>query len=258
MADNVQPIRPRPTLPAPGAYLETETAAEITLTLAKAYAKPGELVGLIAGAPGVGKSKAVWQFKYRARRVVVHTAICGEGGIWNLANALCRNLEIEQPNGRNLAEARRKIAEEFGAEAMLIIDEAQHLVVRNGRGRDDWQAFRWTCDMAEESWLGLAFVGDLALRELQTVSPGLWRRCRRNIITQAPKPDVQLVAQQHGLADPKMAELLFRVSRASGGALGAVSMACREAQAMAGDGAPGMEHLLAAIEDLRLLPERSK
>jgi len=69
-----------------------------------------------------------------------HEAVQGEGGHWNIANELCRILEIEAPNGRRLPEERRRIAEAIGAGSMLIIDEAQYLVQRNTRGKDDWQA----------------------------------------------------------------------------------------------------------------------
>ena len=171
MAEHLRLISTETARPVPGQFIETGTATEILHSLGVVYQRPGEFVGLIAGAPGVGKSEAIWRFKRMAPGVFIHKAVQGEGGVWNLANELSRLLEIDAPNGRHLPDERRRIADAFGAESMLIIDEAQYLVQRNTRGKDDWQAFEWLRFMAEDGMLSLAFCGDLTLRELETISP---------------------------------------------------------------------------------------
>lgn len=258
MAEHLKLISPEVARPVPGQFIETDTASDILHSLGVVYQRPGEFVGLIAGAPGVGKSETIWRFKQMTRAVFIHKAVQGEGGVWNLANELCRLLEIDAPNGRRLPEERRRIADAFGAESMLIIDEAQYLVQRNTRGKDDWQAFEWLRFMAEEGMLSLVFCGDLTLRELEGVSPPLWRRMRRrNIIARAPKVDVQAVATQWGVADPQAVDLLFTVAR-KGGALGDVVNVCREARMLAGEGPIALDHLLAALEELKLTPRIGK
>ena len=242
----------------PGQFIETDTASQILQSLGVVYQRPGEFVGLVSGASGVGKSETILRFKRMTRSVFIHRAVQGEGGVWNVANELCRLLEIDAPNGRRLPEERRRIAEAFGAESMLIIDEAQYLVQRNTRGKDDWQAFEWLRGMAEEGMLSLVFCGDLTLRELREVSPPLWRRMRcRNIIARVPKMDVQAVATQWGIADPQAVDLLFTVAR-KGGALGDVVNVCREARMLAGEGPITLDHVLAALEELKLTPRIGK
>lgn len=49
----------RPVLPR---FMQTETAADILHSLRVVYQNPGDAVGLICGAPGVGKSRAVQHF----------------------------------------------------------------------------------------------------------------------------------------------------------------------------------------------------
>ncbi len=158
MAEHLKLISPEVARPVLGQFINTDTATDILHSLGVVYQRPGEYVGLIAGAPGVGKSEAIWRFKRMTRGVFIHNTVQGEGGVWNLANELCRLLEIEPANGRRLPEERRRIAEACGPETMLIIDEAQYLVQRNTRGRDDWQAFEWLRFMAAEGMLSLVFL----------------------------------------------------------------------------------------------------
>lgn len=259
MAERLRVISAETVRPVPPRFIETETAADILHSLRVVHMRPGEAVGLICGAPGVGKTEAVQHFKTQTRGVYVLTAVEGEGGVWNVANELCRLLDMDEPNGRRLPEERRRIAEALGAESMVIFDEAQYLVQRNTRGKDDWKAFEWLRAMAEEGMLSLAFSGDLTLRELQSVYPQLWRRMRRrNVILRAPKADVEAVTSRWGIRDAEAVKALYAVARHGGGALGDVVNACREARVMAGDGPVTLDHVLAAIEDLKLLPVRAK
>jgi len=257
MAEILKLNSPGTAIPVPGQFIETETAADILHSLEVVYKGPGEYVGLICGAPGIGKSETIWRFKHKAGNVFIHKAVQGEGGVWNLANELCRILDIEEPNGRRLPEERRRIAEAFGAGSMLIVDGSQYLVQRNTRGKDDWQAFEWLRGMAEDGALSLAFCGDLRMRKLEEISPPLWRRMRRRcVVSRAPKADVQALAGQWGIYDLKAVDVLFAASRKGG--LGDVVNLCREARNMAGKTAISLDHILAALEDLKLLPRGRK
>lgn len=257
MADIKYDSRPKVFSPALGGFVLTETGKDILRSLRLVQEGFGEYVGLVAGAPGVGKSEAVRYFAQSCvSQVVVHRAVQGEGGIWNLANELCRSLWIAEPNARQLPDERRRIGEAIGPDRMLIIDEAQYLVQHNTRGKDDWQAFEWLRSLGEASAVAIVFVGDLALRQLEAELPQLWRRMRRRIIvSRAPKADVQAVAGQWGVTDSRAVDLLFKVA-GMGGAIGDVVSACQHALLLSGENTPALEDILAALEDLRLLPGR--
>jgi DNA transposition AAA+ family ATPase len=255
MAEHLQLIRPSEAPPMPGGFIETETGRDILRTLRLVKQGFGEDVGLIAGAPGVGKSEAVWCFKELNPHVLMHRVVAGEGGIWNTAIALCRLLEIGEPNGRKLDDCRRRIAEVIGPEVMLVFDEAQYLVQRNMRGKDDWQAFEWLRAMAEEGCFSVVFCGDLASCAVEKELPQLWRRMRRRIIVlRIPKGDVEAIAAKWGITYPDGVEVLFKVAN-RGGFLGDVVSGCKHARLLSGRKNPSMEDLLAALEDLKLLPK---
>lgn len=139
---------------------------------------------------------------------------------------------------------------------MLIVDEADALIKRNAKSKDNWQAFEWLRGMAEEGAVPVAFCGSLELCELEKVAPPLWRRMRRrDIIKAAPKADVELVAKAWAVTDPKAIEALWGLARKRKGAgnLGHVVNVCREARNMAGAGAITLQHVLAALEGLQFL-----
>lgn len=253
MAEHLKLIRPLREKPVPGTFITTTAATDILYTLGRVQSEFGGALGLISGAPGIGKSLAVLEFKYKTKGVHLISAVEGEGGIRNVANELFRVLDLAVPKNRSAAEDRRRLAEAFGVESMLVIDEAQYLVKKNLKGRDDWEAFEWLRAMAEEVCMSLVFCGDLRLRELAQVSPPLWRRLRLCIITGTPREDVEAVASQWEIADQKARDMLFAVARKSGGALAAAVKVCREAKVMAGDGNITFEHVAAAVQDLQIL-----
>ncbi|TDX30190.1 ATP-binding protein [Rhodovulum visakhapatnamense] len=137
---NVIPIaKPEVASRQIGGWVETEASKIILRSLELIRAMDPPALTMVAGAPGLGITKSLFRFKNTHKNVLIHVAVQGEGGVWNLANELYRLLDIEDPNGRRLPEERRRIAEAVGFESMLLIDEAQYLVQRNGRGRDDLQ-----------------------------------------------------------------------------------------------------------------------
>lgn len=253
MAEHLKLISQSPPKPVPGGFIVTTAAADILYNLGRVHSEFGGAIGLISGAPGIGKTKAAWHFKHMTPGVHVMNAVQGEGGVWNVANELYRILDILPPRVRNLADDRRRLADGFGPERMLIIDEAQYLVKNNTKGKDDWEAFEWLRAMAEDGCMSLVFCGDLRLRELAQVAPPLWRRLRLCIIAGTPRDDADAVAAQWGIEDQRARDMLFTVARKSGGALAAVVKVCEEAKVMAGSNSISFEHVAAAIQDLQLL-----
>ena len=198
---------------------------------------------------------AIREFRKTARNVVEIRAVDGEGGMWNFVNALCRALEIDAPNSNRVFAERGRIAEAIGCETMLIVDEAQYLVRRNTKGRDDWEAFEWLWGMAEDGMVGLAFCGHLNLTELETACPSLWRRLKPRVIKERPsKSDRMAIACQWGIGQPDEIEALLNATRRTGGAFGDIADVCKEIMSRTDGDEPSMDHLLAALESLGMQP----
>ncbi len=256
MAEHLKLISPEPVAPAPGAFVETETARDILRCLESVQGGAGEDIGLVCGAPGIGKTEAVWHYAEGRNNVHVHKAVAGEwGGVWNTATALCELFGLIGPGTRNpLKEVRYRIAERVGTCGLLVIDEAENLVKSDPKARDDWQAFEWLRALSADYLIPMVFVGDLSLRALEDQHPKLWARADRAVIRSTRKADVQLVGRQWGFADAKSIDLLSAVAR-RGGALHKVVQVCRKAHDFAGDRVPTFDHLKHAAGYLNLLPE---
>lgn len=255
MAELLKLISPEPVPPAPGAYVETETAREILRCLESVQAGEGEDIGIVCGAPGTGKTEAVWHFAETGAKVRVHKAVASEwGGVWNTATALCEELGLLGPTKKPLKEIRWRIAERIGSGGLLVIDEAENLVKSDHKARDDWQAFEWLRALSADFRVPLVLVGDLTLRALEEQHPKLWGRADRTIIRATKKGDVQLVGRQWGFGDAKSIELLSAVAR-RGGALHKVVQVCRKAHDFAGDRVPTFDHLKHAAHYLNLMQE---
>lgn len=238
-----------------GDWAETETFKDIIRSLELVRTMEPPAITMIAGAPGVGKTKTLFHFKSTARNVLMHVAVQGEGGVWNLANELCQLLEIDEPNGRRLPEDRRRIAEAFGVGSLLIVDEAQYLVQRNGRGRDDVQAFEWLRGMAEDGWFNLALCGDMELPAFINAMPQLKSRIRRPVIVrEASRADVLALVDGTAFASDPAVTALHAVARMPGGLRNVVRVV-GSAEIFAGGSAPTLAHLKAAIVSEKLAPK---
>ncbi len=117
----VTSIKPDAPIRPPN-FVETPSTRAMLLALRRARAR--QRLTMIAGAPGVGKSKAIWAFKREVPSSIIVNAVCQEGGAWNLAYELCKVFDLGEPNSRKMPETRRKIAEAIGEGGFLMIDEA--------------------------------------------------------------------------------------------------------------------------------------
>lgn len=198
MAEVLKLISPEPVAPAPGAFVETETARDILRCLESVHAGAGEDIGLVVGAPGTGKTEAVWHYAKDRENVRVHWAVAGEwGGVWQTASILCEELGLRGPGGKmTLKEVRWQIAQRVGPHGLLVVDEAENPVRKEPKHRDDWQAFEWLRALSADYRVPLVFVGDLTLREIENLHPKLWGRADRVVIRATKKADVQKVGAQ--------------------------------------------------------------
>lgn len=138
MTQVVQFAKPGADMSPSGGFVMTETAQDMLRSLQLVKSLGGDAITMIAAVPGTGKTQALWHFRRDVMpRAIFHTAVAGEGTPWGVACQLMELLEIGVPNSRDLLGSRRSIAEGIGAEGMLMVDEAQHLVQRNPRGKDN-------------------------------------------------------------------------------------------------------------------------
>lgn len=254
MADHLHVIK-NESPPSVGGFVLTDTASDILRSLTMAHRNFGTLT-MIAGVPGVGKSKAVQHYcrtHPQPRSVWTHKMVAGEGKIWDLSVGLMEVLDIGAPNSRRMREERFRIAEAIGVESLLIIDEAQYLANYNPRGGFNYDALEWLRALAEEGGFSVAFCGDLALHEVVQAVPQLRRRIIRPVVVRTlPKSDVAKVAKQHGVYGDVMVDALTAVARRYGGLADVVNV-LRHAALLDGK-AVSPKSLQAAIHDLKLAP----
>ena len=211
--------------------------------------------GSVEGAREAAKNrKAARDAVRQAQEALWHTAVKGEDDTpWGVAVQLMDKLELGRPNNRNLRGSRNQIAEAIGVDGLLIVDEAQNLIRQYLRGGTDWGGFEWLRALSEEGCFSIIFSGDLALLEIQQRLPQLWRRMRRRVIIKTvTKGDVEGLTAWRGLDDARIDEVLYQVARRGGG-LGDVDSAISHARLLAGGLKPSAAHVLAALEDLKLL-----
>lgn len=257
MAEVVKFAKSVETAPEPGSFVMTESAQDILRSLHLVSKVPSGAITLIAAAPGTGKTETLWHFKNSVRTdAVMHVAVAREDDTaWGAATQLMETLELGRPNNRNLRKSRQEIAEAIGVDGMLMVDEAQNLVYRNPRGGTDWSNLEWFRALAEEGCFSLVFSGDLALLDTAQRLPQLWRRMRRRVVIRTvSQRDVGAFTAAHGLDDTKLNNVLHQVARRGGG-IGDIANAVDHARLMAGEHDLSIGHVMAALADLKLLPE---
>lgn len=251
MAEHLRVINQNSEAPPEDDVL-TETSRDIIRSLQHAKEDNGSLT-MIAGVPGSGKSHTVRRYcELNDWSPIWHTAVAGEGKIWDLAVSLMDMLDLGKPNSATMRENRFQIAEAIGPERLVIIDEAQYLSNYNPRGANNFDAFEWLRALAEEGAFSVAFVGDMALVEAINSVPQLRRRVIRPVvISKVLKSDVVDVAHSFGVRDANMHAALAAVARRYGG-LGDVVNVIKHARKFAGSHHVALDHLSAAIHDLKL------
>lgn len=81
----------------PAGFIETPSSQAILLALRRARAR--QRLTMIAGAPGVGKSEALRQFRHEAPDMIIVKIIAGEGGGGALPVAFAMRLSFQKPMG---------------------------------------------------------------------------------------------------------------------------------------------------------------
>jgi DNA transposition AAA+ family ATPase len=224
-------------------YVPTDTGEDIARSLDMMQHLDGGAVTMIAGAPGVGKTRALGQFCKQAQAGdTVYCAIArGEGRPTNVAEVILRAWRV-RTNGMSLPKMRETVVQYVNGRT-LILDEAQYL---------DKEGVEWARAAAEEGGFNLVLCGDLALADLVNGIPQLQSRLFRPVIIGAVKrSDAAAIAADAGVTDPASVDQLCAVARLKGG-LRNVDNVLRLATMFAGGDLPPLAAIKAAVMDMKL------
>ncbi len=237
---------------AVGDWAETEAARDIARSLDMVTASDAPGFTMIAGGPGTGKTTAVTRFCDRlGHDALFITAARGEGTVWNFAKVLA-SLWGNVPAYNTQADARLIFAGLIGPGKVLVIDEAQYLNQKNRRTGQTGEAFEWLRATADLGKFHLVFCGDLDLPRAIEAMPQLQSRMMRPVVIHhASRADVAAIVAGTRLDRVEFGDVLHGVAKLKGGLRNVVNVA-RLAQLFAGDGEVTLEHIRAAIIDLKL------
>jgi DNA transposition AAA+ family ATPase len=143
---------------APG-FLSTPSAVSFTQALQIAQALP-DIVAIV-GAPGVGKTMACRRYQEANPHVTLITANPSVSGANVVLAAIAEALRLTE---RNSTRLYRSIGAKLnGAQALIVVDEAQHLKV---------PAYEQLRALHDEYGIGLAFVGNVAIHSVLSGGAG--------------------------------------------------------------------------------------
>lgn len=231
-----------------GGYVDTPTGRDMRRALDLARSKPGPAMTMIAGAPGVGKTRTVQEFCASEGYNAIYLCVArGEGKPSGIAHNILAMFGV-MANGLSLSQMRGTVAQYIGHGRVLVVDEAQHLT-------DD--GIEWLRGAAEAGGFDIVFAGDLALERRVSGLPQLQRRMLRPVIvTRVSKADVEAFVAESAFAGSFAAvDALHAVAGVRGGNLGNVENVLRLAELFAGGNSPTVDHLRAAILDMKLAPK---
>lgn len=110
MAEHLKLINPDPA-PETGRFVMTETAEDILTSLRHVRALGDGALGMIATAPGMGKTETLIHYMQGAKRTFMMTCVATETTPLSLAFGLRRLLDLDgPPNNCRMPEERLKIA----------------------------------------------------------------------------------------------------------------------------------------------------
>lgn len=224
----------RSALPADPAFVLTSTASAFIATLQMAQALG--TVAVISGGAGVGKTKAVCEYRRTTANVWVVTARADTATMGPMLEAVCDALGISERIARRRAGAC--IGRLRDTAGLVIIDEAQHLKT---------EALELLRGIHDASQVGMVLVGNETVYsklegrgrtpEFAQLFSRIGRRTRR---TSPARGDIDALVAAWGIADAGQAKLL-RAIGSKPGALRNIRMTMRQAHLLAmGEGEPGV------------------
>lgn len=235
MAEIVRLAKIEDSPPDPADFLLTETAKECLRALHAIHTASESRFTMIAGAAGVGKTKALQHFVGVESSAFPFTVFKTEGTSAAISEVLMRAWRFQKPNGMSITARRDCLLRALGGRKMtLIFDEAQNF---------EADGMEWLTMVAEEAGWSVAFVGGADLPFLVEKCPSLSGRIPFPVIIRAAaREDALAVSQNLGVTDRDALNILGQVSQGKGG-LRKVSLAIEAAQLIARGGEVTAEHV---------------
>lgn len=234
----------RSAMPPPISFVETPTSQAIMALLVRAQFEPAMVT--ITGSPGIGKTMSILEHRRCHPNVLHITASKSTSRAASILDCLCDLLGIYE--GSPARRGRQIAASLKGRNALIVIDEAQHLTMD---AIDELRNFHDNPDCA----VGLAFVGHADVRRRMTGGgrrgqyAQLTSRFAAHMVREKPSPsDINAVLDAEGIADPDARKLLKTVA-AEPGALRELKFVLRSARMIAHEmdaEAPDASHIEAA------------
>lgn len=235
----------RAKIPASPGFLPTETARKVQETLSFAQLMPD--ICIVAGAPGIGKTTAAEDYADRTPNCWVVTMEPGTSSPSKMLALICDDLDLgEVPLGHRSKAIARFLK---GRNALLIIDEAQHLTT---------EAFEQLRVFHDKHKVGLALMGNsglhtrLGMDNRKTELAQLFSRIGLRFNRSKPyMADVSAVVQAWGLKGKEELRLLKAIAMKPG-ALRSVDKVMRLATMVASGGNEevSVEHIRSAWDRL--------
>lgn len=192
-------------------FVETPTAQNIIAHVTYAHAAPD--ITMIAGVPGVGKTRALEEYTRTHPNVFMITARESVKSTSALLDELAFAVDVTERRGNRLNRAIGTALKD--RKALIIVDEAQEATVE---ALDEIRTFcdLWNC--------GIVFAGDTRLfakingkgREgpMAQLSSRIWAPIK----LPRPRPDdVSAIAAAWGILDPKIMKLVQKIGTREGG-----------------------------------------
>lgn len=204
-------------------FIETTTARQIWGTLR--FAQNANVLAIIHGASGVGKTQAAREFKKRYGNVWVVTASPSRSSLSEILYEIALEIGISDAPRRKGSLSRLIARKMRGTAGLLIIDEADHL---------PYEALEELRLLQEEitnesdigAGIGLVLIGNdkVYTRMKGGINPAheygrLWsRNAKRTSIQKTKQADTKAVAEAWGLGDnQETLEVMQRITETGGG-----------------------------------------
>lgn len=193
-------------LPAEPDFQMTISARRMSNCLALAHM--GDMA-LISSAPGSGKTATLIQYQATRPQVWLSTMSPSRRGVNTMLIAILASMGERDAKGTPQALSDRVVARVRGADALIVVDEAQHLSA---------QAFDELRSIHDQTGCGVALVGDETLAAALKKYPQLYSRL--GIRHSQPRPlneDVAAVGRAWGVEKGPELAFLQDIGRRGGG-----------------------------------------
>ena len=218
-------------------WADTPSASKILALLE--FCHLAGLMGLVFGASGIGKTRAIENYRETYPNIFIATMSGAHGGVSSALEEVAAAVGLKEVPGRPARLLREIIRTLTGTRGLLIVDEAQHLAV------SALESIRAIHDSAE---IGVVLVGNevvharIAGGKRAAVFAQLYSRLGKTLrLVGSQKADVAAVAGLFGVKGDSEIKALWNIGRKPGG-LRSVTNVLRLASVMAlGQGASGVD-----------------